>query len=460
MSSDQIKSPQHEELSRERIAPLQLLVTSKDREVHRSIYKPARHLGFITTGAEDRSSTRAILKERAIDVVLLDLDGDDDAEVALFKEIRRLHPESDIVVAAGSSNYHLAAEALRAGAVAVLRKPLHSENIKSAMEQVKRMRLTAISVRRSREILRSNSGPRTIVGESVAIKNLCAQIEHASRSSDPILIIGGHGSGKELVARTIHFNSSIELASFVRVDCEAPASLVEVELFGVQELTNSQFRGLLRSSFGTTLFFDQISELSPRLQTMLMDSIRNSNQRKIRLMASASDELNQMVTHGMFRKDLFARFNLRRITVPSLAERKDDIAVLARHFLEASQVSDFSKRVLSDDAVRLLTEYNWSGNVAELELVVRRAASTSSTEIITGDDLPKDIRLAARKQRQLQTEESLGETIEAGNLSVAELEKRAIFAVLQRVAGDKIKAAAELGIGRTTLYRKLNQYGV
>jgi DNA-binding NtrC family response regulator len=257
--------------------------------------------------------------------------------------------------------------------------------------------------------------------------------------------------------------------TFIRIDCEAPSAHIERQLFGERvgqtEEVPPHPGGFFGGSGEATIFFDQVSALSSDVQTTLFYGIRRGRRRGFWLMASASDELSLMVRHGLFRKELYALLNLRHIRVPTLRERREDIAPLARHFLETTKLPAKNERVLSDDAQRLLAEYDWMGNVAELKLVVQRAASATSANTITDKDLPGDIRIFARKRAEMEKLQSLiadgsalPETRLEDVLSMAELEKQAILATLDRVGGDKMKAAELLGIGKTTLYRKLSEY--
>lgn len=332
-----------------------------------------------------------------------------------------------------------------------------------------------------------------LIGQSPETKKLCRALSKVVNSTHPVLILGESGTGKELVARLIHVNGQNAAEPFIPVDCGALVpTLVESELFGYVAGAftgaNKAKEGLLSAANGGTIFFDEIGELPLDLQAKLLRVLQEKEVRPVgathavpitaRVLAATNRNLLTMVKQGRFREDLYFRLNVVSIRIPALRERRADIAVLAEHFLEQVNQNSKDAHTFSDQVLRIMTSYDWPGNVRELENAIDRACALSSGPVLHLDDLPTQLQefclqsdispqpitspLAAEKLRivPVVAPTSMAEQNNrpAEIVSIAELEKRAILVTSKQLKGDKLMAAKLLGIGKTTLYRKLRKY--
>jgi transcriptional regulator with PAS, ATPase and Fis domain len=315
----------------------------------------------------------------------------------------------------------------------------------------------------SRAALSSQDGFGGLIGESAPMQRLYELIGKISQSTSPALLIGETGTGKELVARAIHFTGLRSGKALVPIDCSAlTPTLVESELFGhVKGAFTGADRpklGLLQAANEGTVFLDEIGELPMFLQAKLLRALQEKEIRpvgstgripiNVRVIAATNRDLEAGVRAGTFRQDLYFRLNVIQVRLPSLRERKIDVPLLVAHFLEKFSDPLQLVRAISDDALRRLMAYDWPGNVRELENAIECAVALGSGSVLTVDDLPSVPEGA-----------STG-SFPAGNelVPLKEIERRAIMHAVRLTGGDKGAAARLLGIGKTTLFRKLKEY--
>jgi DNA-binding NtrC family response regulator len=307
-----------------------------------------------------------------------------------------------------------------------------------------------------------------LIGHSPPISNLLQTIERVAPIDSNVLITGGTGTGKELVARAIHDRSKRRSAFFVDINCSAiPETLFETEFFGHERGTftgaNETRQGLFERASGGTLFLDEVGTLSPAMQAKLLRVLQERQVRRVggrenipvdvRIIAATNSDLKAAVTRGEFRPDLYFRLRVVPLHMPQLRGRRQDIPLLIEHFLQRHNLrSGEPPRRFSLEAMSALLAYSWPGNVRELENVVEYAVAISPGPVLGIDDLPPD--MFGEKQDELNL---LGECA-LSNAPLAEVERRYILAVFERCDGHHIKTAAVLGIDRRTLYRKLQQY--
>jgi two-component system response regulator HydG len=317
-----------------------------------------------------------------------------------------------------------------------------------------------------REKIKSKLGFDSIVGRAPEMEKLYRIIGKAAQSSHPVLILGESGTGKEMVARSIHFSGPFRDKPFIPVDCGSLVpTLIESELFGYVKgaFTGAvQSRdGLLAIAEGGTVFLDEVGELPVDLQAKLLRAIQEREIRpvgstkritiNVRILAATNRDLEQAVAQGTFRRDLYFRLNVLSLKIPPLRDRRQDIPLLTSYFLEKLSREGGHERTLDDEAIKALLAYDWPGNVRELENCLERACAFTSGSVIYASDLPSAIHGAPIPP-------SHGGNGKTHIMPMAELEKQTILSTIAQLNGDKLLAARMLGIGKTTLYRKLKEY--
>lgn len=329
--------------------------------------------------------------------------------------------------------------------------------------------------RQLRERLRNEKGLGNLIGRSPEMEKVYRILSKVAFSTHPVLILGESGTGKELIARSIHAYGPNAGKPFVAVDCGSLVpTLIESELFGYVKGAftgaNRSKEGLLAAADGGTVFLDEIGELPLDLQSKLLRALQEREVRPVgatepvqfsaRILAATNRDLTAMVAQGRFRKDLYFRLNVVNLKLPPLRDRKDDIPVLAEHFLERVEAETGVSHTFSADAIRAMTEYEWPGNVRELEHAIERACALSSGPVLHMADLPTQLQ---DFRQHFPAADATDEAAASGPtpiVSIADMEKKAILETIRQLKGDKLMAARLLGIGKTTLYRKLKEYGI
>jgi two-component system response regulator HydG len=467
---------------------LHLLVVDDDSAVRNACAEIARKMGFVVVVATDIDAARVILKHHQVDLILLDLRLAPDSGLNLLEEVKLVHPETTVIVMTAFATVASAVEAMRVGATDYLTKPFALEELVTVLERTAERTHFDLETRRLRERMRNPKGPGHLIGRSPEMEKLYRILSKVAHTQHPVLILGESGTGKELVARSIHFNGPNAQRPFVPVDCGSLApERMESELFGYVKgaftgsskapATHSK-DGLLTAADGGTVFLDEVGELPLDLQAKLLRALQEkavtplgggfSMPVSTRVLAATNRDLAAMVEAGRFRKDLYFRLNVVNLRIPPLRDRKHDIPLLVQYFLERAQRETGLARTLSDEALRAVMGYDWPGNVRELESAIERACALSSGPVLHMGDLPTqlhDFAMHGRAQRGVEAPAPAGapaaeEVAGPKIVSIAELEKQAILGTIRELKGDKLMAAKLLGIGKTTLYRKLKEYGV
>jgi DNA-binding NtrC family response regulator len=428
---------------------LNLLIVDDDRAVREACRAVAQSLGFTPQVAESAEQASRLLDSRSADVVLLDL------KLPGSRGLDALH------------SIQSAVQAMKDGAYDYVTKPFSMEELRLLLERVTGHLRLKTENRVLRETIKSRQGFGNIVGRAPEMEKLYRIITKAAQSTHPVLILGESGTGKELVAKSLHFTGPFRTKPFIPVDCGSLVpTLIESELFGHVRgaFTGATHPkdGLLAIAEGGTVFLDEIGELSIDLQAKLLRAIQEKEIRpvgsirripiNVRILAATNHDLEQSVVQGTFRRDLFFRLNVLTLRIPPLRERRQDIPLLVAHVLDRLGHDSGTERTISDEALKILLNYDWPGNVRELENCLERACALSSADEIQVRDLPTQVYSVPP--------EATG-PIHPGNggiLPMAELKKQTILNALAQVNGDKMLAARLLGIGKTTLYRKLKEY--
>jgi two-component system response regulator HydG len=460
---------------------LHLLVVDDDEPVRSACAEIAGGMGFSVVSAGTVAEAQAILSHQAVDLLLLDLKlPGRSGGLELLEEVKALHPHTVVIVMTAFATVSSAVQAMRIGAGDYLTKPFALEELTSVLNRARQSRNIDLESRSLRERMRTQKGLGNMIGRSPEMEKLYRILSKVTHSNHPVLILGESGTGKELVARSIHFNGPHATRPFVPVDCGSLVpTLIESELFGYVKGAftgaNKAKDGLLATAEGGTVFLDEIGELPLDLQAKLLRALQEKEVRPVganftvpisaRVLAATNRDLAAMVEQGRFRKDLFFRLNVVNLRIPPLRDRREDIPLLALHFLERADRESGTAHTFSDDALRTMTQYDWPGNVRELENAIERACALSSGPILHMADLPTQLQ-NFRHHRDREAEATpRGEWAHPSGtpnpiLSIADLERQAILGTIRQLHGDKLMAARLLGIGKTTLYRKLKEYGI
>jgi DNA-binding NtrC family response regulator len=463
----------------ERTGKLHLLVVDEDAAIRSACCEIAADLGFVPQTVSSIEAARTLLRDQGIDILLLDLRTPLEEGLGLLHEIKALNAGLVVVVMTAFATVPAAVEAMRTGAADYLTKPFAMDELAAVLERAAERRTVEGVSRRLRESLRSGQGLGNMIGRSPEMDKLYRILAKVAQSSHPVLILGESGVGKELVARSIHSNGPHADRPFVPIDCGSLVpTLMESELFGYVKGAftgaNRSKEGLLASAQGGTVFLDEIGELPLDLQAKLLRALQEKEVRpvgathrvaiNVRILAATNRNLAAMVEQGRFRKDLYYRLSVVNLRIPPLRERKQDIPLLAAHFLERMSRETGTIHTLSDDALRTLVDYEWPGNVRELEHSLDRACTLSSGPVLHLGDLPTQLQNFHLQNRRSMTIAAapLGApgSTRTPVLPLAQLEKQAILETLSKLNGDKLLTARLLGIGKTTLYRKLKEYGI
>ncbi len=444
---------------------LNLLIVDDDRLVREACREAAIALGYHTTTSQSAEQALWSIDSQAIDVVLLDLNLPEPGRLDIFREIKNRRPDIEVILVTANATVDSAVEAMKNGAYDYVAKPLDLRELKLVLERVEERLKRKVENRRLSERIKAEKGFGNMIGRAPEMDKLYRIIGKAAHCVHPVLILGESGTGKEMVARAIHHSGPFCDKPFVPVDCGSlvPA-LIESELFGyVKGAFTGAVQskpGLLAIAEGGTVFLDEVAELPLDLQAKMLRALQEKEIRpvgstkqipiNVRILAATNRDLEQAVGQGLFRRDLYFRLNVLSLRIPALRERREDIPLLAVSFLERLSRASGRAHALSDQTVKALLAYDWPGNVRELENCIERCCAMNSGPVIHTADLPSPITGVAA---QLATRAP-----EIRIIKIADLEKQAVLGAIAQLNGDRMLAAKLLGIGKTTLYRKLKEY--
>jgi len=451
------------EIAPAKFASLNLLIVDDEVTTRNLCNDVALEAGLHVHASATTEQALAILDQYPIDIVVTDLKIPQIGGLELIKRIRTGNPQVSIIVLTQYGTIETAIEATRLGATDYITKPFHVAELRTKLDRLVHTIEMDQENKLLREQLRSKPGFGGLIGVSPRMQRVYKLIEKVAQHNYPVLILGESGTGKELVARSIHFSGPRGNKPFSPVDCSSLVpTLIESELFGYVKgaFTGAQHskQGLFEAAGDGTLFLDEIGDLPVDLQAKLLRALQErevkpvgSNERvgiRARVIAATNRDLEASIRTGEFRQDLYFRLNVVQIKLPPLRDRRVDIPVLVNTFLEKFSDSARPIHTISEDAMRRIMAYDWPGNIRELENAIERAVALGSGPILHAGDLPSNL--------QYTSVESAPDSDQLVPLEA--LERRAIFRALRETAGDKLAAARLLGIGKTTLYRKLKQY--
>jgi len=445
---------------------MKILIVDDEKTIRDSLQLVLSEEGYQTQTSSDGFEALEIIKNELIDVVITDIKMPNLDGMELLNQASKISPDTFFIVMTAYASVNSAIEALRNGAYDYLIKPIEFDEILVRIKRLYNYRKLSQENKSLRQHISSGKGYQDIIGESDAIKKVFKLINQVAQTNSNILITGKSGTGKELVAKAIHYNSNKKDNIILPVNCGAISeNLIESELFGHKKgaFTGAveDKAGLFKVADGGTLFLDEIGDLPLNMQVKLLRAIEDKKfipvggikpvSSDVRIIAATNQNLYEKTLSGDFREDLFYRLNVIEIALPSLNERKDDIPLLVNHFVE-KYCNEMGKKILRVDteATKALINYSWRGGVRELENVIERAVIFASDDTIQMSNLTDYIQNDFNSQK---FPDSLKDAIK-------NFEREHIASVIKNHNYSKEEAAKVLSIGLSSLYRKIEELDI
>jgi len=450
-------------------SPVRVLLADDDDSLRRVQEFQLTQAGFAVTTCADGDSALESFRDDLHDLVVTDirmpgLDG-----LELLKRLHAISPETPVVVITGHGTIETAVEAMKQGAFDFLTKPFPADKLRLTLERAHKMANLQRENRELRRAVERTFAFDNLVGSSVSMRRMYELLELTAPTSSTVLISGETGTGKELVARAIHYNSPRKGAPFVTVNCGAlPESLVEAELFGHRKGAftgaDSNRPGKFEAADGGTLFLDEVGEIPLGLQPKILRALQSGeidrvgqdrpSRVDVRIVAATNREPDELVSSNSFRQDLYYRLAVVQIRVPPLRERREDIPLLAEHFLSQWAVRNTRPDLrFPPEAFAIFDRYPWPGNVRELENAVERMVVLSKSDVLSLDALPEHIAEFTGNEKGLLR-------LPAEGVHLTEVEKDLIRQALERTHGNRTQAAQLLGLTRSTLLYRMQKFGL
>ena len=445
----------------ERAGAIRVLVVDDERPTRLLMEKELPRAGYLVTSAESGEEALEHLRTRDFDVVLLDLKMPGIGGMEALRRIRDSGASAEVVVLTGHPDVESAIQAMKLGAYDYLTKPFKLSELEEVLQRAaERRHLQQENTALRRMVAQREQAP-VIIGHGRAITALFETVRRIAPSDANVLIQGESGTGKGLVAKAIHATSLRAAGPFLVINCSGfQDQLLESELFGHEKGSftgaASAKQGLFEVAEGGTLLLDEVGEMSPAMQSKLLQMLDTRELRRVggtrvhrvdvRVIAATNKELAQEVEARRFREDLYYRLNVVGVILPSLRERKEDIPLLVEHFLRRFSVTGQKARTITPDALRLLVDYPWPGNVRELANTIERLMILTPGDVIGPEDMPPNIQRSSGPA--------------GGPASLAEMERLHLTRVLAETGGRKMKAARLLGIDLKTLNSKIKRYNI
>ncbi|HOX27894.1 MAG TPA: sigma-54 dependent transcriptional regulator [bacterium] len=460
-----------------------ILVIDDKENIRKLLSSNLESHGYVVDAAEDGETGVGMFKDVIYNIVITDVKMPGMSGLDVLEAVKEINPDTVVIVMTAFADMDDAIHALKRGASDYIRKPFKLEEIRAAVEKAISTQGIIAENRLLRREVEDKYKFDAIIAKSKQMEQVFESIKRVSAANSTVLITGETGTGKELVARAIHFNSPRRAKPFTAVNCAAiPTTLLESELFGHVKgaFTDawSDKYGRFEESEGGTLFLDEISEINPAIQAKLLrvlqdgefsrvgeNKVRKSN---VRVITATNTDLHRAVEEERFRKDLYFRINVLPINIPPLRERREDIPLLLRHFLDIScKDNNLSLRHFSPEAMNALLNYSWPGNVRELQNLVERCSLMCAESEIKKEELPAEL-LAAETNNPGGNAEMIFSPDSDDNVSLKQtmsritetIEKEMIIKALKKADGNKELAAQLLEISRRSLFYKLKQYDI
>ncbi len=440
-----------------------VLIVDDDKLVNEFLTETLTRAGYNCVSAFSGEEAINRFKAQTFDIVLTDLKMREMDGLTLLHQIKTISPDTTAIMMTAYGTVETAVKAIKLGAYDFLLKPVSPEALEHILSRVTEV----LELRSQNKIMQADLAHKfqNIIGKSKIMKEIFDLIQSVANARSTVMITGASGTGKEMVARAIHYASNRAQNPFIKLNCAAlPENLVEAELFGYEKgaFTDAKKtnRGRFELADGGTLLLDEISEMPLNLQSKLLRVIQEREFERVgssqtisvdvRIIATSNRNLKEYISQGLFREDLFYRLNVIPIYLPPLADRKEDIPALTQHFIE--KYNDENGRGITridESVMRMFLRYHWPGNVRELENMLERAVVTCKSDILTDDDFPTELALGpvADDLPPLKVP-----------MKLEEGSKYLILKTLEKFNGNKTKAAEALGITTRTIRNKLAEY--
>jgi two-component system response regulator HydG len=450
-----------------------ILVVDDDNAHRTMLYTLISGWGYEVTQADDGATAIEKVKEQSYDLVLMDVRMVKVSGLEALEQIKSFNPAIPVIIMTAYSSVDTAVDALKQGAHDYLTKPLDFDKLKITIARSMEHTRLKEENRLLKESLGKHFDRRNIIGQSPAMVNLLETVAQVAPSEATVLITGESGTGKELIAGAIHFNSSRIDGPFVKINCAAiTETLLESELFGHEKgaFTGADRRkeGRFYQAHRGSLFLDEVSEMSLTMQVKLLRVLQEREFTRVggektipvdvRIIAATNKDLPELIGQAEFREDLYYRLNVVDLEIPSLRKRREDVPLLAQHFLQIFAARNHKEiKGFTPQAMDHLIRYDWPGNVRELMNAVERAVVLSRSDYLSEKDFPVISGFKIKNDETIsQTPPINGD----GTTPLEEVEKATILKTMEASGGNKSEAARRLGITRKTLHKKLKTYGV
>ncbi len=461
-------------MEKSRQGGLRILFADDEAHLRDLMQMELPRMGHEVTVCPDGAAALRALERGLYDAALLDLRMPGLTGIEVLGQIRQISPETQVIILTGHATVDTAVQALRLGAFDYMTKPCKWAELEVILGRVAERRDLANKAVALETRLKAAEGTPLLIGETPVMQQVRRLIETIAPTDASVMILGQTGTGKELIARSLHDKSRRADRAFIPVNCGAlPENLVESELFGHRKGAftgaDNHRKGLFEVANGGTLFLDEVGELDRSVQVKLLRFLESGEIRRVgenepfrvdvRVLCATNRDLREMVANEQFREDLFFRLNTFEIFLPPLRERKADIAALASHLLARyASRRGLSQSTITPEALEVLQNHDWPGNIRELANMIERATILAGDGPILAEHLPA--QLPARGRAHPTTPAAVGAPhfqIPEGNPTLRDVEMRYIQAILEKHNGNKPPAARELGISLKTLYNKINQ---
>jgi len=446
----------------------ELLLVDDDKSVRTTLTAFLKKEGYSVDTAADGDEGIEKIREKYYDLVITDLKMKKTNGIDVLKATKANNPTTEVIVLTAFGTTQFGVEAMKEGACDFIEKPPDLDAFKARIVEALGKNSLKVTLERLQSELEDKYSFSNIIGKSQPLMKVLDMVTKVAPTESTIMIVGESGTGKELVARALHGASKRKNRPFVAINCGAiPDTLQESELFGhvrgAFTSAHKDKRGLFQEANGGTLFLDEVGEMSPSAQVKLLRFLQDGEIRRVgenepihvdvRVLAATNKDLEKSIEEGNFREDLFYRLNVIPIEIPPLRKRRDDISLLANFFLNKFTTASKKKiESFTPDTLAILSGYQWSGNVRELENVVERAVILAVHNVIKPEDLPP---LMHKGKKRVDDYTPIEEDIK-----LDELEKTHILRTLEKLDWNQKKASEILGISTTTLWRKLKTYGI